>query len=306
MPLFVIKEGKLTKVNQKNFKNESELHHLIDKNLQAIFNIRYLKDEYITEKHGRIETLGIDESNRPVVIEYKKTIEKGQLTQANRYITWVKQNPDSFELLVRKNIKDLKGEIDFANPRIICFAQEFSINDKCLALSLGAELYKYRYYNNNTIVIIREEEPEQLIKIKNAKGTTIRKIKKEPKPSKTVDELLEGATKELIELFEQLDEKVLNISSEIEKYTTSTEILYKTSVNFVALSIQKKNNQLRLFLRTIDDLINDPKKLTEKVPKHFNYGNITRILYIDPKSIEKRYTWDDIMDLLSQAYNTTQ
>lgn len=306
MPLFEIKKGKATKVNQKDFKDELELHKLIDKNLEEIFKIRYIKDEHITDKHGRIETLGIDESNRPVVIEYKKTKEKGQLVQANRYITWVKQNPDSFELLARKNIKDLNGEIDFANPRIICFAKEYSIDDKCLALSLDAELYKYRYYDNDTLVVIREEEPEQLIKTKGSKNYTIQKIKKEPRPRKTIDELLKGATKELKETFEKFNQKVLNISSEIDQYTTSSEVIYKTSVNFVGIAIQKKNNRLRVLLRTIDENMDDPKNLTEKVPKHFGWGNITRILYIDPNEISIRYTWDDIMDLVFQSYNTTQ
>ncbi len=105
MPLFELKNDKAKKVTQKEFKNELELHHLIDKNLEEIFAVRYIKDEYITQKHGRIETLGLDESNRPIVIEYKRIKEKGQLVQANRYMTWIRQNPDSFELLARKNIK---------------------------------------------------------------------------------------------------------------------------------------------------------------------------------------------------------
>ena len=108
MPLFEIKKRKATKINQREFKDESELHCLIDENLEELFGIRYIKDEHITDKHGRIETLGLDESNRPVVIEYKKTKEKGQLVQANRYITWVKQNPDSFELLAKNNLKRLQ------------------------------------------------------------------------------------------------------------------------------------------------------------------------------------------------------
>ena len=305
MPLFKIVNGKASKIKQKEFKNELELHQLIDNNLKEIFNIRYIKDEYITAKHGRIETLGIDESNRPVVIEYKKTMEKGQLVQANRYMTWIKQNPDSFELLARKNIKELQGEIDFSNPRIICFAQEYSIDDKCLALSLGAELWKYRYYENDTIYIIREEEPEQIIKTKGTKKYTIQKIKKESK-RKTIEDFLNGASNELKSVFEHFHELVLDISSEIEHYTTSTDVLYKTSVSFVSVIIQKKNNRLRVLLRTLDDKLSDPKNLTEKVPKNFGWGNYTRILYIDPNEITNKYTWDDILDLVLQSYNTTQ
>lgn len=306
MPLFEIKKGKANQITMKEFKDELELHKLIDQNLEEIFKIRFIKDEHVTDKHGRIETMGIDESNRPVIIEYKKTKEKGQLTQANRYITWVRQNPDSFELLVRKNIENLSGKIDFANPRIICFAQNYDINDKCLALSLGAELWKYIYYENNTLVISKEEEPEQLIKGKGASKFTIEKVKKEPKPTKTIDDHLKGASKELIICFEQVNDMILDISSEIDYYTSSWEILYRTSVNFVAIAVQKKNNKLRLLIRTTKDQIDDPKNLTEKIPLNFGWGNLTRMLYIDPKEISKSYTMDDIMNIVIQAYNSTQ
>jgi len=77
MPIFEIKNKKAKKISIKEFKNELELHKLIDSNLEEIFGVRFIKDEHVTQKHGRIETLGIDEGNRPVVIEYKKTKEKG-------------------------------------------------------------------------------------------------------------------------------------------------------------------------------------------------------------------------------------
>ncbi len=306
MPLFEIKNKKAIKINQKEFKNELELHQLIDKNLGEIFGMRFIKDEHVTDKHGRIETLGLDESNRPIVIEYKKTKEKGQLVQANRYMTWIKQNPDSFELLARKNIKNLSGEIDFANPRILCFAQEYSIDDKYLALSLGAELWKYRYYENDTLVISREEEPEQLITTKS-KGLTIGKISREPRIAKTVDQHLQGASDELIDLFTRIDLEIKNISSEVERYTTNTEIIYKTSRNFVALAVQNKNNCLRLLLRTTDDNLIDEKKLTKKIPKTHGYGNITRQLHLSPKDEHSdKFSIEDIMNLISQSYDSTQ
>ena len=306
MPLFEIKNKKAKKINTKEFKNELELHQLIDKNLEEIFGVRFIKDEHITDKHGRIETLGLDESNRPIVIEYKKTKEKGQLVQANRYMTWIKQNPDSFELLARKNIKNLTSEIDFSNPRILCFAQEYSIDDKCLALSLGAELWKYRYYENDTLVISREEEPEQLIKNKN-KGFTIEKIAKEPRIAQTVKQHLQGASGDLKDLYFRIDIEIRNISSEVESYTTNAEIVYKTSRNFVYLAVQNKNNCLRLLLRTTNDIIIDDKKLTRKIPKTHGYGNITRQLHIAPKDEQVgKFSIDDIMDLITQSYDTTQ
>lgn len=306
MPLFQIKKGKAIQFSQKDFKNEKELHQLIDKNLLELFNIRYIKDEYITDKHGNIETLGIDESNRPVVIEYKLVKDKNQLIQANRYITWVKKNHDSFELLVNKNLKNIKGIIDFSNPRIICFAKEYSIDDKCLAPKLGAELWKYRYYDNDILQITREEEPEQLIKKREVKLRIENKIGRSRAKSKTIEEHLVNASPALVKLFNEFNKRVLDISTEIEYYTTEREIVYKTSVNFIYLTIQKRKNQLRICLLTKNDKINDPNKLTIKIPRNFNWGNITRMLYIDSKKLSIKYKWKDIIDIVLQSYNITQ
>lgn len=306
--IFKIRESKATKINPKDFKNELELHQLIDKNLEELFEIRYIKDEHITDKHGRIETLGIDNSNRPVVIEYKKTMEKGQLTQANRYVVWIKQNPDSFELLVRKNI-NIKGNIDFSNIRIICFAQEYNMDDKCLAPVLGAELWKYTYYENDTLVIVREEEPEQLIKSPKTnisqKKSTLSKGKRELKPAKTVEEHFNGASKELNTLYGAFHAEIIDISSEIEHYTTASEIIYKTSLNFIAVAVQKKSNRLRIILRTTTE-IQDPKNLTERVPKSHGWGNMNRIVYLSPKDINKVYNLNDVLALVIQSYNMTK
>ncbi len=305
MPLFEIKNKKAKKINTKEFENELELHQLIDKNLGELFGVQFIKDEHITDKHGRIETLGLDESNRPIVIEYKKTKEKGQLTQANRYMTWIKQNPDSFELLARKNISKFSGEIDFSNPRILCFAQEYSIDDKCLALALGAELWKYRYYENDTLVISREEEPEQLITTKN-KEFTIEKIKRESQPAKTIDEHLKGASRKLIDLFNLIDLEIMDISSEVERYATSAEIVYKTSFNFAYLAVQNKNDCLRLHIRTLKDNLIDEKKLTKKIPKSHGYGNISRRLQLFPKDLGLKFLIEDVIKLINQSYETTQ
>ena len=132
------------------------------------------------------------------------------------------------------------------------------------------------------------------------------KIARVLRPMKTIEELFEGAEPEIFALFTSLDETIMGISSEIERYTTSIEVLYKTSLNFVCLAAQKKKNRIRIYLRTIQDKINDPKQLTEKVPKHFGYGNITRVMYLDPKDLGKKYSIGDIMELIMQSYNTTQ
>ena len=71
--LYQIKSGKAQIKSVIEFKYEREIQKLCEQNLETFFAIRSLATEYTTgNKHkGRIDTLGIDENNCPVIIEYK-------------------------------------------------------------------------------------------------------------------------------------------------------------------------------------------------------------------------------------------
>jgi len=171
----------------------------------------------------------------------------------------------------------------------------------------------HRYCNNarprienNSLVITREEEPEQLITSKN-KGVVIEKIKREPREARTVDQHLEGASSVLKDLFSRIDIEIMNISSEVERYTTKAEIIYKTSRNFAYLAVQKSNNCLRFLLKTTNDKMEDPKNISKPIPKTHGYGNITRQVNISPEDEKSgKCSLGDLMNLLKQSYASTQ
>lgn len=71
MPLFKTTNHKAQKLVRKDFANEKELQHFVENNLEELFGIRFLASEYSTNHGGRIDSLGIDENNAPVIIEYK-------------------------------------------------------------------------------------------------------------------------------------------------------------------------------------------------------------------------------------------
>lgn len=48
MPLFEISEGKLVPVEQENFAIERDLQTLIEQNLAAVFNCRFVASEFST------------------------------------------------------------------------------------------------------------------------------------------------------------------------------------------------------------------------------------------------------------------
>ncbi len=73
MPIFNIENKRVRQIKAMQFKNEKELQCLVEANLEEIYGIKFIASEFPTgEKHGgRIDTLGLDENNSPVIIEYK-------------------------------------------------------------------------------------------------------------------------------------------------------------------------------------------------------------------------------------------
>ncbi len=72
MPIFQVKNKKTTQVlfDLNYFSNEAALRDFFADNLEDLLGIRFLAKEYPT-MDGRIDTLAIDETNAPVIIEYK-------------------------------------------------------------------------------------------------------------------------------------------------------------------------------------------------------------------------------------------
>lgn len=79
--------NKLDPVEQTNFSIEKELQTLIEKNLEVVFNCRFVASEFSTGAlhAGRIDSLALSEENNPVIIEYKK-VESSELINQSLFI----------------------------------------------------------------------------------------------------------------------------------------------------------------------------------------------------------------------------
>ena len=109
------------------------------------------------------------------------------------------------------------------------------------------------------------------------------------------------------ELFNAFNEGIMGIGSEVERYTTQKEIIYKTSLNIAYLAIQNNKNRIRFLLRTENDKMSDPNKLTKNIPKSFGYGKITREVFASPQEIKSnKYQVEDVLNLIEQSYRATQ
>ena len=71
--VFFVNGKCVTEIEEQSVGLEKSLQTLIEKNLETFVGVRWLASEYPTGKTGgRIDTLGVDENDCPVIIEYKR------------------------------------------------------------------------------------------------------------------------------------------------------------------------------------------------------------------------------------------
>src|SRR5699024_8054065 len=88
----------VVELQNSSYKLESELQHLIEKNMEVLFSVDFLATEYAFSG-GRIDSLGIDENNCPVIFEYKRNMNENVINQGLFYLEWLLDHKADFELL---------------------------------------------------------------------------------------------------------------------------------------------------------------------------------------------------------------
>ena len=295
MPIFKEQEGKLKKLNLQPFSKEKTLQCLIEQNLFEVMDMYFLATEYPTTFGGRIDTIAVDISGAPVIIEYKLSKNENVINQALSYLRWLKaQKVEFFEMLVIKKLgKDLadKLKIDWNNPRVICIAENYSKFDidTVEVIPMRLELFRYRHYENGFLSLESINTVEQAVE-KVEKGTD---IDASSEIGRDLDTLRKKATPQILQIFEELRSRIFQIDENVIERVTSFYIAYRSSKSFAEIHIGK--NQIKIFLRKIE--YNDPLKKVEKIPESYNW-TLDRRVYI--KDLEEL---DYIMELVVQSYN---
>jgi len=118
VPIFDISGDKLSAVEQKNFALEKDLQTLIEKNLETVFNCRFVASEFSTgaQHAGRIDSLALSEEDNPVIIEYKKVESSELINQSLFYLHWIQDHKGDFEIAVTNG--DLGSPTIFYGARL--------------------------------------------------------------------------------------------------------------------------------------------------------------------------------------------
>lgn len=299
MPIFRNSGGKLKRLSTQTLDKEKSLQQLIEANLAEVLDLQFLATEYSTTFGGRIDTLAVDNSGAPVIIEYKRNKNDNVINQALSYLKWLgTQKSGFFEKLITDKLGAETAKtigLDWSNPRVVCIAESYSKFDidTVEVVPLRIELFRYRYYEDNVFSLepVNVQDRPTTATVASVGGARAARDVIEPNAETGVSPTAK-ASPETRELFEQLREKIRAFDDSIIEKPTALYVAFKVSNNFAEVHIGK--NQLKIHLRPID--YDDPRGMVDKIPEGYNWTMDRRIY------LKARADVDYVAGIIEQSY----
>jgi predicted transport protein len=245
---------------------ERPLQRLIEKHLEVLLGIRFLATEYVTTKPhaGRIDTLGIDENNCPVILEYKRSIGESIISQGMYYLDWLMSHQAEFTLLAMQKLGSNDAKlVDWSAPRVICIAAEFNKYDAYAVqqMSRNIELIRYRQFGDDLLLL---ESVSSVISKEAAKAKPAPSNKAHPQPTASTDtgaqnddqtatEKMNGLPAPLRDVFDSLNDFLLSLGDDVQRKDLKRYIAYTRLKNFAAVTPFRR--QLKVYLSLNPDTV---------------------------------------------------
>ncbi len=269
---------------------EKELQTIIEKNMNDFFGVTFLDTEYRID-NGRMDSIGIDENNCPVIFEYKRHSSENVINQGLFYLNWLLEHKANFKLLVLEKLGNkIADEIDWSMPRVICIASDFNKYDEeaIKQINRNISLIRYKSYGKELL----------LFELLNAKTVAPLEEYKDDKDRKTTDktfsEQYETAPEKLKYIFNELKDFALSLGDDVTLNIVKLYSAFKKIKNFATMEIYKSNIRLNVRLNpdlfTLNDTLRDVRNIG-----HWGCGDLQLIIK-DESVIELA------KDLIKKAY----
>jgi predicted transport protein len=297
----VNKDGEVTEIRERPFKKEKYLQDLCERNLDGIFELKFVRSEFIIHNF-RIDTLAFDTENKSfVIIEYKKDRNFSVVDQGYAYLSLMLNNKADFILEYNENCEEnlKRKDVDWSQSKVMFVSTAFtdyqkeSINFKDLPI----ELWEVRYFDNDTIYFTqhRPSGATESIKTISKDSETIQKVSKEIKVF-TEEDHINNVPDDTQEMYEKFKQAILNIDdSTTIKPTLKYLGFIANKHNVCDINIQKKSLKMWINLRFGE--LDDPKKIARNVSTVGHWGNGDYEI-----TIEDDENLEYIISLVKQSY----
>lgn len=274
---------------------EKELQNLIEKNMETFFGVRFLKSEYVIT-NGRMDSIGIDENNCPVILEYKKSQNDNVINQGLFYLDWLLDHKADFKLLVIEKLGMSVAEvIDWSVPCVICIAHDFTKYDihAINQMQRNIKLVSYRRYDKDLILfehlntpVVKPITENESSAAEGGRGT-----------QKTHLEKLAIASDEIRTLYQSVCDYIESLGDDIAQNQLKYYLAYKKVQNMACIEIYDK--KIILFLKLDPGSVALEKGFTRDMRNvgHYGTGDL-QVTIKDANDFEKA------KPLIDKAYNT--
>lgn len=246
---------------------EKDLQILIENNMEQFFGVKFLKSEYAI-KDGRMDSIGIDENNCPVIFEYKRNINENVINQGLFYLDWLLDHKGDFELLVMKELgASAADDIDWSAPCVICIANDFTKYDLHAVnqMQRNIKLVRYRKYGDGLILFEHLNapsiaEPATELPTKASAAT------------KTHTDKLSSLSDDLHRIYDTLCEYIESFGGDgdITSTTLKKYIAYKKQRNFACIALSER--QILLYLKLDPNTVDLETGFSRDVSSIGHYG----------------------------------
>ena len=285
LKLFNISGNVVSQLEAKSVELEKSLQVLIEQNLETLIGVTFLASEYSTGPvhGGRIDTLGIDENNCPVIIEYKRTSSENVINQGLYYLDWLLDHKAEFQLLVMKVLDAEKAEtVDWQGARVLCVAGDFTKYDQHAVQQINRNIELIRYCKFGDQLLLLELINRVTVQTEREPTTTVETV---TSPSyKTITNYFQKADQALLDRYSALESFLLSLGDDVEQKTTNYYVAFRRLKNFACVEIRVSNNDILIFTKVNPDSIELEDEFTRDVRNIGHYG--TGDLEIRLKSAE--------------------
>ena len=272
--LFDYANGSVRELEPKNVDVEKKLQALIENNMDTFLGVRFLASEYSTgNRHrGRIDSLGLDENNCPVIIEYKRDVSENVINQGLFYLDWLMEHRADFRFLVQKKFGEkIADAIDWSEPRLLCIAADFTRYDEHAIQQIDRtiELIRYRLFDEQYLMFELVNVPAEQKKRK------ICPLGSAEKPA--VSEYEQGLAKasaSLVSLHDDLCERLRTLGDDVQEKQLKLYYAFKRLKNFATIIVNPNGNapSLSVYVKVDPTTIELEKGFTRDVRSIGHWG----------------------------------
>lgn len=295
LQLFRLANGAATELTSRAVPLEKALQSLIEGQMEQLLGVRFLASEYSTGKthKGRIDSLGLDENDCPVIVEYKRHSNETVINQGLFYLDWLMDHQAEFRWLVMEKLgKETADRIEWTGTRLLCIAADFTRYDQHAVQQIprNIELLRYKLFGDDLLLlelVNSQSVPDATtVKTTSDANTSPPGMERQSGRDKSAAEQLASAGPDIRSLYQQTANFLMSLGDDVQERQLKLYSAFRRLKNFA--SIIPYSNRLLVMLKLDPASVSLEEGFSRDVSQigHWGTGDLELVLR-SPADLER-------------------